>query len=64
MLHLVSLKAQYWDLFYSLCTFDIPEGVKSQLRLFADDSYLYRTINGEQDSAHLQEDLEDTPYHK
>ena len=38
---------------------DIPERVKSQLRLFADDSYLYRTISGEQDTVHLQEDLDE-----
>ena len=35
---------------------DIPERVKSQLRLLADDSYLYRRISGEQDTVHLQED--------
>ena len=38
---------------------DIPERVKSQLRLFANDSYLYRTISGEQDTIHLQEDLDE-----
>ena len=36
---------------------DLPEGIKSKLRLFADDSYLYRTINSAKDTVELQEDL-------
>ena len=33
---------------------DISEDISSQLRLFADDSLLYRTIKSEQDSSLLQ----------
>ena len=36
---------------------DLPETVKSQLRLFADDCFLYRTINSQQDHHILQSDL-------
>ena len=38
---------------------DLPDRVKSQIRLFADDSYLYRTINNPQDTVQLQQDLDE-----
>jgi hypothetical protein len=38
---------------------DIPDRVKSHLRLFADDSYLYRIINSQQDTIQLQKDLDE-----
>ena len=37
---------------------DITEDISSQLRLFADDCLLYRTIKSEQDSILLQRDLD------
>jgi len=37
---------------------DLPERVKSQVRLFADDCLLYRVINTFQDHIRLQEDLD------
>ena len=37
---------------------DLPECVQSQVRLFADDTIVYWTINGLQDSKTLQEDLD------
>ena len=36
---------------------DLPEYVKSQVRLFADDCLLYREIKSQQDHQTLQEDL-------
>lgn len=36
---------------------DLPEQVKSKIRLLADDSYLYRTIENIQDTVMLQNDL-------
>ena len=36
---------------------DLPEGVKSTLRLFADDSFLYRIITSSDDTIQLQTDL-------
>ena len=36
---------------------DLPECVKSQVRLFADDCLLYREIKSQQDHQTLQEDL-------
>ena len=36
---------------------DIPEGINSTLRLFADDSLLYRIIRSKEDQTILQEDL-------
>ena len=38
---------------------DMPERVSSNIRLFADDSYLYREINSPLDSIHLQNDLDE-----
>ena len=38
---------------------DLPDRVKSQIRLFADDSFLYRTINNPQDTVQLQQDLDE-----
>ena len=37
---------------------DIGDGVKSQIRLFADDSLLYGVVNGDEDAKALQEDLD------
>ena len=37
---------------------DLPESVKSQVRLFADDCLLYRTIKSPHDHTTLQKDLE------
>ena len=37
---------------------DLPDGVSSQVRLFADDTALYLTIKGEEDSSALQKDLD------
>ena len=37
---------------------DLPLHVKSQIRLFADDCLLYRTIKNEQDQIQIQKDLE------
>ena len=37
---------------------DLPGGIFSQVRLFADDTALYLTIKGEEDSSALQKDLD------
>ena len=37
---------------------DLPDGIFSQVRLFADDTALYRTIKEEVDSSALQKDLD------
>ena len=37
---------------------DLPESVKSDVRLFADDFLLYRTINSKKDARTLQKDLD------
>ena len=39
---------------------DLPDRISSQVRLFADDTALYLTIKGEEDSSALQKDLEKT----
>ena len=39
------------------CINDMPECVKSQIRLFADDCLLYRTIKNFGDHVKLQQDL-------
>ena len=36
---------------------NIGDGVKLQIRLFADDSLLYGVVNGDEDAKALQEDL-------
>ena len=36
---------------------DVGEGVNSEVKLFADDCLLYRTIESESDTKQLQEDL-------
>jgi hypothetical protein len=36
---------------------DLPDAVKSQVRLFADDCLLYRPINSQKDHDILQQDL-------
>ena len=58
MLHLVSHRAQFWDLYSSCCTSaNITENVQSSIRLFADDSIIYRKINSNIDHQILQTDL-------
>ena len=37
---------------------DMPDCVKAQCRLFADDSIIYRTVNCEEDAIKLQQDLD------
>ena len=37
---------------------DLPDRANSQIRLFADDSYLYKTIDTPQDTLQLQKDLD------
>ena len=37
---------------------DMPDCVKAQCRLFADDSIIYRTVNSEEDAIKLQLDLD------
>ena len=37
---------------------DLPDNVQSQVRLFADDTAVYLTINNPDDSALLQRDLD------
>ena len=37
---------------------NLPDGISSQVRLFADDTALYLTINGEEDCSALQKDLD------
>jgi hypothetical protein len=44
-------------LMYLLYVNDIGEGVNSEVKLFADDCLLYRTIASESDTKQLQEDL-------
>jgi hypothetical protein len=38
--------------------YDLPNAVKSSVRLFADDCLLYREINSQNDHNKLQKDLE------
>ena len=37
---------------------DLPENIVSQVRLFADDTALYLTMEGADDSSMLQQDLD------
>ena len=37
---------------------DIPEGIRSTIRLFADDTIAYLTISSDADAQHLQNDLD------
>ena len=37
---------------------DLPEGLRSKVRLFADDTIIYLTITGDDDTARLQHDLD------
>ena len=61
MLHLVSHRAQFWDLYSSCCTCvhqrHQRKNVQSSIRLFADDSIIYRKINSNIDHQILQRDL-------
>ena len=36
---------------------DLPARITSQIRLFADESYIYRVINNSEDSLKLQDDI-------
>ena len=57
MLHLVSHRAPFWDLhciLFLLCINNINENVQSSIRLFADDSIIYRKINSNIDHQILQ----------
>ena len=57
MLHLVSHRDQFWDLLFLLYINDINENIQSNIRLFADDSIIYRKINSNIDHQILQTDL-------
>ena len=37
---------------------DMPEGIRSRVRLFADDTIVYLTITSDTDADYLQEDLD------
>ena len=56
MLVLVCLKVQFLDLYFFCHINDLPERVNSQIRLFADDCLMYRTINSPQDHQTLKRD--------
>ena len=46
------------DLFFLIFINDLPDNIKSSVRLFADDCVLYRNIHSLQDCLILQEDLD------
>ena len=53
----VSLGTVLGPLLFLIYINDMPPYVKSKIRLFADDAYLYRVIDAIEDSTILQEDL-------
>ena len=55
ILHLVFHMAQFWDLYSSCCT--STTSTKTSIRLFADDSIIYRKINSNIGHQILQTDL-------
>ena len=57
MLHLVSHRAQFWGLYSSCCTSTTSTNIQSSIRLFADDSIIYRKLNSNIDHQILQTDL-------
>jgi ribonuclease P/MRP protein subunit RPP40 len=46
-----------WPLLFLVDINDLPDAVRSQVRLFADDCLLYRTIKSYKDHVTLQQDL-------
>jgi hypothetical protein len=55
---LVFPRYSYWTLLFLAYIIDMPgTATSSQIKLFADDSLLYRTINNQTDSDLLQRDL-------
>ena len=58
--HPVSHRVQFLDQYFFLIYInDLPEYIKhSRIRLFADDSMIYRQIKSQSDCLKLQEDLE------
>ena len=56
--NLESLRALSWARFYSCYINDLPQHVASEVRLFADDCLLYRTVRTPEDHHALQRDLE------
>ena len=59
MLHLVSPRVQFWVRFSSSSTLmSCPRRSAPQVRLFADDTALYLTMEGKDDSKALKNDLD------
>ena len=50
-------KGQSWAFYFCLYINDLPDNVKSHVRLFADDCLLYRPIKAVADQIDLQQDL-------
>ena len=57
MLHMVSHRAQFWDLYSSCCTSTTLTKTFNRVSLFADDSIIYRKINSNIDNQIPQTDL-------
>jgi hypothetical protein len=57
--HLAAASRSSWRLSQSFWDYDLPEYLKSsQLRLFADDSIIYKTIKSQKECDSLQEDFD------